>query len=343
MKLLKHFLGFHFLFYKGSHVTEETYKPLQKQLELKIPIDSFQFHDSSNLNENEKETVFIAHSFGGYFAMNDCLKNNTNIDALILINSHSNIAKRAIYPSIDEGKLQIPTLFITAENDSRLPLENVVSDMWEMIEKENLKNSRYIFFNDWNHFDAFSENNVEKVSLIIRDFLEQHTNDSLYMQKKNEALQKYGFETKYFTPHYISFDYTLNMFDYLLKLNIPRVHFIWIHNLLFLYSKPSEFFNYGFTDFTNSILLKTKNVISSDIERNYQKQIFSDNVKEKIIFHRIPLPMNIFGLYTWLFGIPPITKKHGHVHIFYFMLPLPDNVFYYKLPSYSRTLRKFYF
>lgn len=343
MKLLKHLLGFHFLFYKGSHVTEKTYEPLQKQLELKLPVDSFQFYNSSSSSDKKKETVFIAHSFGGYFAMNDCLKNSTNIDALILINSHSNIAKRAIYPSIDEGKLKIPTLIITANNDSRLPLENVVSDMWEMIEKEELKNSNYIFLNDYNHFDAFSENNVEEVSTIIRDFLQKCTNDSLYKQKKREGLQKYGFETKHFTPHYVSFDYVLNMFDSLLKLNIPRFHFIWIHNLLFLYSSPSEFCNYGFTDFTNSILLKTKNVIFSTIERHYQKQIFSDDAKEKIIFHKISLPMNIFGLYTWLFGVPKVTKKHGHVHIFYFMLSLPDNVFYYKLPSYSRTLRKFYF
>ena len=56
--------------------------------------------------------------------------------------------------------------------------------------------------------------------------------ENIFLVKKYESIVKYGFYTKEFTSKYISFDYTLNIFDALLKLNIPRLHYIWVHNII---------------------------------------------------------------------------------------------------------------
>ena len=133
MKRLNPFLAFHLLFYRGSQIPLEFYNPFIEKLQTKIPIESITFRGtpsfefwkpSDPLDQNifepvhfpNNNTLIVAHSFGGYFALKDVLKDSENVSKIILFGSHTNNANGAIYPSIDEKKVQKPLLILNGSN-----------------------------------------------------------------------------------------------------------------------------------------------------------------------------------------------------------------------------------
>lgn len=347
MKIFSIPFAFQLLFYTGSNIKKEFYKPLVKELVAELPIDNIQYKSfpcekPTFLND----TVIISHSFGGYLALKDYIQNSTNIKGLILVNSHTNNGKSMPYPSIPNSDIQVPYLVINGEKDGRLSKYAVLEDYWDLMEDNNVAFCNYILKPEWGHFDAFEPEHVHELSNIIKSFLSSKiikTETKKEMKINHESLSremftKYGYNKQNIMRNCYSYDSSIGFFDYLLKLNVPEFHYKWIHFVLFLSSSPKSF-NVLYTDAKKNILFKSKHVSQQEFENGYKNHFESKEISESIVFFPKKLPTNLYGLYTWLLCSPTIRHVDGKINVSYFYLPLPDDRVYYKIKNSKKVVK----
>ena len=341
MKFKNILTAFHLIFYPGSFVKNDYYAPFLQKLGDKIPIESVTFRTNPWLpfQTQNNNTILVAHSFGGYKALNDYLHNSSNIEKIVLISSHTNYAAKAPYPSIDEKKIRAPLLIHCGTQDKRLPFPILLQDFWKRLEDPHFSfKSKYIFKKDWSHFQAFEEEFVDESTRDIVDFImSQHDSENV---EKTKSM--YSFKPFIQLPYIQNVDFELCFLDSFLKLIINPIHHKWLHHIYFLCSTPSNFSTFSNTDFTNSYLIKTTTVESESVERAYKDMFLNKSISSDITFFRRSISPTVFGLYIWLLGRPLIRKKGEKFEVEYYHIHFPTGNNYYKIPSPKRYLTNFF-
>ena len=306
-----------------------------------MPIESITFRTNPwmPLNIEKNNTILMAHSFGGYKALNDYLYNSTNIEKIVLISSHTNYAGKAPYPSINENSVKIPFLIHCGTKDRRLPFPVLLADFWKRYDNPNsyLK-SRYIFQKNWTHFQAFEKDSIEESTKDIVDFIINQDNSESVIKTKFE----FGYQPLIQLPYIHNIDFDICFIDSLIKIITNPIHHKWLHHVYFLSSTPSDFYTLSNTDFTNSYLIKTINITQDQIQEAYQKMFLNKSVISNTIFCPVKISPTVSGLYMWLLGRPSIRKKGDVFEIEYYHIMFPNGKNYYKIPSAKRYLTKFF-
>ena len=332
MNLKNIFCAFHVIFYPGSWVPKQFYDPFLQEFSQQVKTESLQIRTNPFAPFDPKnDTILIGHSFGGYKALNDYLKNPTNISRIILISSHTNYGKKAPYPSIDERQIKVPTLIHCGTNDKRLLFSNVVHDYWKRKESHSHFYTQYFMLENGTHFQPFEKPTLNLTVSHISNFLDN--------QKSIENMERFDYDPNLRLPFFYNIDHIMGIVDYLMSLLVPRFHWQWLHHMYFLQSCSTIFSNFGNTDFTDSILIKSTKIDPFLIEKEYKKLFLT----QKPELHCKKLSPTVFGLYYWLLAKPKVKKKNDTVIVEYFQLSLPKDRNYYKIPSPKRYLTKLFF
>jgi hypothetical protein len=341
MKFKNLLTAFHLIFYPGSFVKNDYYEPFLQKLKHKIPIESVSFRTNPFLplaTENNN-TILMAHSFGGYKALNDYLYNSTNIEKIVLLSSHTNYAGKVPYPSIDERKINVPLLIHCGTKDRRIPFSVLLQDFWKQLDEPYIHfKSKYIFQKSWTHFQAFEKDSLEESTKDVAEFITNEQDSESIEKTKYE----YSFKPYMQLPYFHNIDFDLCFLDSLLKIITNPIHHKWLHHIYFLCSTPSDFYTLSNTDFTNSFLIKTTTVEPAQIEEGYKTMFYDESIVSKVVFSRTTIPPTVFGLYVWLMGSPSIKKKENTLNIEYYYIHFPAGKNYYKIPSPKRYLTKFF-
>jgi len=344
---------FTLVFYGGSHINKNDYKPILDQLPHNIVFKDSNLNSALDIcfNKTEKQSkILIGHSFGGYYALNDYLKYPDNVKGIILLNSHTNSARKALYPGVDYRKLHTPILTILGKKDQRLSLNYGLHDMWQS-QENNKGNTFYIVDDDYDHFNTYNQyaNYTAKImNSFIANIEMKNKKFDKYGFKKYLKVNKYDYTTEKLVPKLISFNKPLNMLDGLFKLILPDYFYDWCHNVLFLNTLPTKWSNTMFTDYTDSILIKTYNY-QDNLNDTYIKSFYDSSINcntTKIV--SINLPSTLVGLYRWLLCIPTIKISNNIYTVYYYKLDMKDanvmpnikNMTYYKLPHPKKLILK---
>ena len=154
MRFIKLFTAFQILFYPGSQVPLSKYNQLVSTFPYPTEYVKYGFFRCTKIEKNE--TILIGHSFGGYFALLDALRYPDKVSAVILLNSHFNSRRKAIYPAIHQKDIESPVLTILSDKDNRLPIRIAMDDFYEKT-KEDYHNKYYGVNKNFTHFSCVSE------------------------------------------------------------------------------------------------------------------------------------------------------------------------------------------
>lgn len=175
--------GYNIVVIPGYYIEQKTYKPLINNIEYKLIQKNitckFSFANVPLLDCKE-ETIIIAHSFGGFFGLLNCIKDNKNIKACILINSHFNQRFKMPYFSIPLKCVTQPVLTILTRDDKTLPLKNALDDFCISIE-EKIKN-KFFIINNGDHMSSLTnDDELKLVTSQIVQFIERNLIDQILL------------------------------------------------------------------------------------------------------------------------------------------------------------------
>jgi hypothetical protein len=327
MKLLRS--AFQFILLKGSFINDHLYQSYIKQTSQLIqhPI-TIQESNLFQRNKYDNDTILIGHSFGGYLALLDYLHNRDKIKGIILINSHFNYPKKAIYPSINPLKITIPVLTILGGQDDKLPLD---ISYWETQKKVelDLKDKYYYIYPSMDHLNGFLDNNYTKYnsmlsSIFINNIIEQNMTQ---IQTICQFYQKkYQWEPCSFINDKINFSNSFHFIDLLFKIIWGDNLWNQIHFLLFLYFKPIDTNGIFISD--NSIFIKSKDLDIYQLIENYKSlHPILSNYQPKII--KLP-SFYPYSMTKWLHSTPSILQNQTFE---VFQIPFWKEINYYKFPN----------
>jgi hypothetical protein len=335
--------AFQCLIYKGSGVPTEQYIPLINcisQLNPNLSDVRIEPYSLWKRNEFKEDTFIVGHSFGGYFALKDALHDpNDKIKGIVLLNSHFNSRRKAIYPGIYQKKVHIPVLTLLGDQDERLPLEWGLDDFWESLEnKPTITQKYYRVYSEHGHFtglQTLKSLDTVKIACDITRFLKG--NITTVNQYDRETMEKYGFHPvkNLSRQGWNDLHQALNIIDFLYSMFLPTCFWSWLHFIHFLASSPKTRY-FPFFEYNKDILLKSSHYPYEDMIRDY-KSLFSAKNQNRMDsqIEKITLPANIVGLYLWLL-FPLFSIPFTKIQIYEW--PLPNNITYYKLPSPSKLL-----
>lgn len=315
MKFSNLFAAFQILFYPGSHVPVSKYQPLLDSLPYRTEYAKYGFLRQNKIEQNE--TILVAHSFGGYFALLDALRCPDKISGIVLLNSHFNSRWKAVYPPIRQGQIQCPVLTILSEKDDRLPLRIAIDDFYEKT-REGYRDKYYLVNKGFGHFSGMTgrrDKETEILSSQIRDFFSNNFSCPGQLE--------YTLEVTEAIPRSILLSRSAGVVDALLKITLPRRLWEYYHWLWFLAQQPDEGLNtiYETEDY---LFLKTINV---------SRDVFTDIFpKKKKRF--TTLPSIHTAVFPWL-GMP-LKSKRDEVEILEF--PIRGNKTYYRCPHPIKTI-----
>ena len=334
MKLFLKQIAFQILLYKGSHVKDQVYAPLMSRVnELTGKNASLVDYHFFSRNEYKEDVFLIGHSFGGYFALLDYFKNQHRVKGIVLLNSHFNSKKKAIYPKISQEDVEAPVLTVLGGKDDRLPIKKAIHDYFEKEEK-NFIEKYYIIEPQAGHFFGLKNAaEIEKLAGYIYDFYTDTKNNNFTKTIKNTEITKTTFSYDFFNilPNTINFNWSLNLYDGLFKLLMPEYLWIYFHYLWFLYAKPTDSYNTQFND-EDSILFKTRNMSLEKMIYGYEKNLNIKFGDKKIT----TLPTLGVFIPVWLLYYPAVNKDTYEI----VQIIINKETTYYKFPNPRRLMIK---
>lgn len=346
MKIFSFFTSFQILFYKGSHIHTDRYKPLVESLTQnhhKIDIVEGSFIKQwSPLNTFNDSTILIGHSLGGYHALVDYrrFRNTHDIKGIILLNSHFNSRHKAIYPAIDQESIDCPVLTILSGKDERLPMRIALDDIYDKIDK-CIPDKFYFINPTFAHFSGIATESNSQTRTIagqMNHFIEGIAYKNLTRLVENDMSRIFRVSTQDIIPKAIDLSRSFHFFDALLSVCLPKAVWKFYHWVYFLTQKPDFNCNYIFTS-DDSIYLKTRGCNASSI----------DSVIEKLSFHKpvdrllIRLPSIHPSILFWLHLPLCIREKEGRLQIPIVHLPVNNSTDYFKIPHPYKIFEKQYF
>lgn len=292
------YYAYKIVFLKGSFISNELYTPLLKSLNY----ENIEFGNYNCDYNSKEETILICHSFGGYFGLLNCMKNE-NIKGCVLINSHFNQRFKMPYFGINMDQIKQPVLTILNTDDNFLPLAKGIDDFFVQSNKK-----KYFIINQGDHFSSFSDDNTSKQ---INHFINSISNNNF---------------TKYENINYdlyykINWDFN-NTFEHTQFEN-------------FLKSKPINK-NQIFSD-SEYTYYKTNNInIIDSLNNNFDVQI-NWNIKILKTNSKIEIPKTLL---KWFIFKPKIKTSNNYVGVDVLLIPIDNNDVYYKFPSKFSILQK---
>lgn len=315
MKILKLIPALQILFYPGSRVPISNYRSLLQYFPYPTQFINYKFFERTKIEK--QETLLIAHSFGGYFALLDAMNAPENISGIVLLNSHFNSRHKAIYPAIPQEKIKVPVLTILSEKDERLPLDIAIDDFYEK-SREHFKDKYYVINRNYTHFSGIAEigtKETEMIAMQIKNFISNNFSFPDELTFSLDLTEK--------IPNSIILSKPCDVIDALLKTSLSPVVWNYYHWIWFLIRQPESHFNTIFeTD--EYIFLKTIN-----IDREIFKEIFPD---KNITY--ITLPSIYTAVLPWLYMPLKINKNNVEVLEF----PIKNRKTYYRFPQPIKTI-----
>ena len=331
---------FQVLLYRGSHVPKSNYVPLVRSLEGRLSDinATVRVEDYSMWRRNtfSEDVVLVGHSFGGYFSLLDALHSQetkqNHIQGVVLLNSHFNSRRTALYPSVSQPNVRLPVLVMAGGMDKRLPLSHVLSDLWETLD-DRLPNKFYHVDVDHDHFsgltgvaDASTERIARTIEVFVRGIRKNNMNGVQEMCKPSEV--RYGY-LPIAVPKATDLNNSVDLIDGLLRIVLERFFWNWMHHIAFLMMTPSVYQNFMFTDYGDHILVKACNLSLDEVLRLCQASLPG---MYKAEWDVVKVPPNVFGLYLWLLmplslrniNTPTLSWPILHLHV-------KENVDYYKI------------
>jgi hypothetical protein len=311
--------GLKLMFLPGSKIDPQIYDPflqhLSSQTEMNnltnSPVLSIPYLPFLKLKE---PTVLIGHSFGGFYALLNALRDPENVKACILINSHFNQRMKMPYLTIPLSKVEVPTLTLLTTEDSYLPLDKAMDDV--MVKFEEGINNHHFIINIGTHLSVF-ENSLE-TEMIVKQMIKfieavDSLDMSFYYKKDKAMYQKLNW----------NFEKTETLTKYpLFLMNRP-----YLKNILY-----SEL-HYSY--------YKTKNVdffpiLTTEIEKEFDVQVSIQPVKYKIV-KTLP-DWKMFSQYPYFFSKWYLYKPKAQfvndvLEIEVLVIPIKEDIVYYKFPS----------
>lgn len=316
-------MGFNLIFYKGSHVPVSTYTGLINNLETKLH-KNVTIKDYNPFEKLPDNTIIVSHSFGGSFALLDALIKRENVQGIVLLNSHFNSRFKMPYPKIDLKFIKQPVLTILGEKDRQLPIKRAIDDYFYA--NENIcTNKHFIVCENEDHFSLLNNDTVtEEICKFV-------TNLDYYKPPEN----KY----KWFTrpvhyPNTVDLASSVNILDAILKVvDFPFWNFL--HYMYFLIVKPFDI-NYQYTD-NYACYLKTKDIDRTNIKKWMEYEI---NNNYNVTWTETKLPSIHPSILVWLLKKPSVYKKKDKIYGEIIVLPIKNNITYYKTPNKLQFLEK---
>lgn len=328
-------LLFQCLFYTGSWVSEQQYKPFVDYIQNHPHVENVNFHKFlQSPPKNRNDTILIGHSLGGYFALKDAIKYPDRVAGVVLLNSHFNSRGVMPYPRISISDVEVPVLTILGGKDDRLPIKKSMDDAWECIQER--ETSKFFRVNkNHNHFTGIT--NVEgqnKVIVPIYKFLDALESRNFTLVRKLETYRKrFRPDAFHLSTDAVVASQSVNVIDAILGLVISK--FIWkfAHFIWFLTSKPDETLSFLFVD-DNHIYLKGK----EKDKKNYARLLRDWAGDTPVEIRDFYLPRIHPSILFWLwFPLKPIMKKDTIIAP-RIILEVNNQTTYYKVPN----PRKFY-
>lgn len=284
-------LSYKIVFLKGSFINSGLYTPLLKNLNY----NDIQFGNyNSDYNTNE-DTILICHSFGGYFGLLNCMKND-NIKGCVLINSHFNQRFKMPYFGINVEQIKQPVLTILNTDDNYLPLTKAIDDFY--IQSSN---NKYFIINKGDHFSSFND---VTISNQINNFITSIKNNNF------TAYENMNFDLYY----KINWNFN-NTFEHIQFEN-------------FLKSKPLKK-NQMFCD-SEFTYFKTNNFdLIESLNNNFEISI-NWNIKVLPTKNNLEIPKNLL---KWFMFKPKIKRYNNYFYVDILSIPINNNHVYYKFPS----------
>ena len=342
--LFKSLLGFQVLLYKGSHTDPKIYQPLVEKINtlsgVNVTIADYSFLKRNKFTE---DTIIVGHSFGGYFSLLDYQVNPQSVKGIVLLNSHFNSAKKAIYPGVNQREVQIPVLTILGGRDKRLPIGYGFADFVEKNEAM-IPDKFYYIEPSREHFTGLTKESnaeTEKLAQLVADFVTdidaEKKNMSRTLQNCAETEKRYSYDFFKILQGSVNFNWSQNLYDGLAK--IVMIHWLWSysHYLWFLMSKPTDCYCTQFHD-EDAIYFKTKNISEEEMITRFENQLLSSPDTDTHSYKKdiFTLPTVGISIPIWL-SMKPYVKKNRYQII---RVPINNNTVYYKFPNPYRIILK---
>lgn len=315
--------GYNVIVYPGSFVNKQRYTRLIGEMRDKLGNGSKVMIDDYKLCRQypEKDTILVGHSFGGTFALLDA-KYKQNVKAVVLLNSHFNSRGKMPYSKIDVKDISQPVLTILGTKDRKLDFVSAIDDLF-YTQDEHIKNKYFLVKEGYGHYTSLNDGYCKDIAEDIVEFIDNPKYSLKSHMKKwcwyNENVWRYRGTYE--------MSQSLNLLDAILR-NV--VGWKLIHYWLFLMSKPNKMENFQYTN-VDSTLLKSFNTTGESIVEYLDTQVFQD--RYKIDWKFTTLPTRHLSIFMWLYGTPKLTIRKDECKGEIIMLPINENITYYKYPT----------
>jgi hypothetical protein len=341
-------LFFQVLLYRGSHVPKTVYEPLAGALQHRLADlnVTVRVEGASVFRRRSflEPTVVVGHSFGGYFALLDALRDQersrTTLKGVVLLNSHFNSRRAAwYYPGVDQEKVLCPVLTVAGGNDERLALLHVLSDLWETLDMD-LPLKFYKVYPNATHFSTLLEERVvDDIEVFVRSVARQTFDKVRERVKPSET--RFGYlPLSQMIPRGRDFSRSVHLVDGLFRIILSKTFWTWLHHIAFLMQTPDAYQNFVFTDHGDHILIKSCNLSLEEVQRLCQSLLPIHYTTRTTVLR---VPPNVWGLYLWL--LLPLAWRmsvddEATIEWPILHLPVKENVDYYKILHPRRVLRQ---
>lgn len=257
MKILP--LFFQLIFYTGSWVPEFKYRSLMNHLKKHPSIENVQFHQwFSSPPKDRNDTILVGHSLGGYFALQDAIRHPERVGGVVLLNSHFNSRGVMPYPRVSITDVQVPVLTILGGNDDRLPIRKAMDDAWECVQ-ERATNKYFKINKEFTHWTGVTEPiGQHKVVKPIYTFIHAlESKNFTRMHQMDTYRQRFRSDLYYLSTDAVVASQSVNIFDAIMGLVLPRMIWKCSHFLWFLTAKPDDVISFLFVD-DDHLFLKGK-------------------------------------------------------------------------------------
>ena len=323
-------LFFQFIFYTGSWVPPSKYKPLVRQLEKYPNVEQVQFHKCfQSPPKDRNDTILIGHSLGGYFALRDATKHPERVAGVVLLNSHFNSRGVMPYPGISIQDVDVPVLSILGEKDDRLPIRKAMDDAWECVQKRN--SNKYFKINKgFTHWTGVTEPvGQHKIISPIYTFVRAlETRNFTQMRQMDTYRNRFRPDLFYLSTDAVVASDSVNIFDAIMGLVLPRKVWDFAHFLWFLTAKPDDVLSFLFVD-DNHLFLKGKEKDHHNYVRLLEE--WMRDVPFEVRDYYLP-PLHPSILFWLWFSLKPCWKNDKIIAP-RIILEVNNQTTYYKVPN----------
>lgn len=311
--------AFNVLFYCGSFVNDCKYGCFLDSLierynctvSLVKPFESV----NSKIRNN---SILIGHSFGGSFALKDALQYSSQVDGIVLINSHLNSRWKMPYPPFPATKVTKPLLSILAGDDDYLPLNKGLDDLYEKI-NERYANHFYYVNENFDHFTGIANNvSTDIITSQVASFVDAVLTRNFSTLRANTQILEHRFQCYIdrLSTNAIIHSNPFGVMDALVKLMIPRFFWNFMRWISFLSATPDCYVSHMFED-SHHVYWKSCN---DDIDKVEYVTSLWTNSSDSIVQ---TIHVNLTSLCTCALG-----KLLWHIPLFPYVLNDTVNVPY---------------